>query len=45
MTKAGETPWGNGFVQNIRSSKEYSFENGGRFNITTAYKTLMFQKQ
>jgi hypothetical protein len=45
MTKVAETPWGNEFVDNIRSSVEYSFEIGGRLNIMTTNKTLTFQKQ
>ena len=45
MTKMGETSWGNEFVNNIRSSKEYSFEVGGIVNIKTENKTLTFQKQ
>lgn len=45
MTKVGETSWGNEFVNNIRSSKEYSFEIAGKLNIKTADKTLTFQKQ
>ncbi|MDZ4794784.1 MAG: hypothetical protein SGI83_10945 [Bacteroidota bacterium] len=45
MTKVGETSWGNEFVDNIRSSQEYNFENCGRLNIKTTNKTLTFQKQ
>ena len=44
MTKVGETSWGSLFVDNIRSSQEYSFEIGGRLNIKTADKTLTFKK-
>ena len=45
MTKVAETSWGKEFVNNIRSSKEYSFETGGRLNIKTENTTLTFQKQ
>lgn len=45
MTQVGETPWGNEFVENFGSSQKYSFEIGGRLNITTTNKTLTFQKQ
>ena len=45
MTKVGETSWGKEFVDNIRSSQQYSFEIGGRLNIKTTNKTLTFQKQ
>ena len=45
MTKVAETLWGNEFVNNIRTSQEYSFEIGGRLNIITTSKTLTFQKQ
>jgi len=45
MTKVGETSWGNEFVDNIRSSQEYTFENCIRLNIKTTNKTLTFQKQ
>jgi len=45
MTKVGETPWGNEFVDNIRSSQQYTFENCIRLNIKTTNKTLTFQKQ
>ncbi len=44
MTKVGETSWGKEFVDNIRSSQEYNFENCGRLNIKTTNKTLTFQK-
>ncbi len=44
MTKVGETSWGILFVDNIRSSQEYSFEIGGKLNIKTTSKTLSFQK-
>lgn len=44
MTKVMETSWGNEFVNNIRSSQEYSFEIGGRLNIKTTNKTLTFRK-
>ena len=45
MTKVGETTWGNEFVNNIRSSQDYNFENCGRLNIKTTNKTLTFEKQ
>ena len=45
MTKVGETSWGILFVDNIRSSQEYSFEVGGLLNIETTNKILTFQKQ
>lgn len=44
MTKVGETSWGKEFVDNIRSSQEYNFENCGRMNIKTTNKTLAFQR-
>jgi len=44
MTKIGETSWGILFVDNIRSSQEYTFDIGGILNIKTANKTLTFQK-
>ena len=44
MTKVAETPWGNEFVDNIRSSQKYSFETGEKLIIKTANKTLTFQK-
>ena len=44
MTKVAETPWGNEFVDNIRDSREYAFDKGGRLNIKTLNKTLTFQK-
>lgn len=44
MTKVGETSWGNEFVDNIRSSQEYSFQIGGQLNIKTTSKTLTFRK-
>ena len=45
MTKVAETTWGSEFVDNIRSSTQYSFDTEGRLNIQTANKTLTFQKQ
>jgi hypothetical protein len=45
MTKIKETPWGILFVDNIRSSQEYSFEAGRLLNIKTTNKTLTFHKQ
>jgi hypothetical protein len=45
MTKVGETPWGNTFLDNIRSSLKYSFESGGRLDIITISKTLIFYRQ
>lgn len=44
ITKRAETSWGSEFVDNIRSSQEYTFENCGRLNIKTTNKTLTFQK-
>jgi hypothetical protein len=44
MTKVAETSWGILFVDNIRSSKEYGFEMGGKLNIKTTDKTLTFRK-
>lgn len=44
MTKFGETSWGKEFVDNIRSSQEYNFENCGRLKIKTTNKILIFQK-
>jgi hypothetical protein len=44
MTKVMETSWGNEFVNNIRSSEEYSFQTGGRLTIKTTTKTLTFKK-
>lgn len=44
MTKVGESSWGILFVDNIRSSQEYSFEIGGKLNIKTTNKTLTFRK-
>ena len=44
MTKVAETSWGILFVDNILSSKEYSFETGGKLNIKTTNKTLTFRK-
>ncbi len=44
MTKVVETSWGKEFVNNIRSSEEYSFDKSGRLNIKTTFKTLMFKK-
>lgn len=45
MTKVGETSWGKEFVDNIRSSTAYNFENCDKLNIKTVNKTLTFQKQ
>ncbi len=45
MTKVAETSWGNEFVDNIRSSEEYSFENCYTLKIRTANKTLTFKKR
>ena len=45
MTKVAETSWGNEFVDNIRSSQEYSFENCYTLRIRTANKTLIFKKR
>lgn len=45
MTKTGETSWGILFVNNIRSSLEYSFDTGGLLTIITVNKTLTFQRQ
>jgi hypothetical protein len=44
ITKVAETSWGNEFVDNIRSSLEYNFENCDKLNIKTSNKTLTFQK-
>ena len=45
MTKVAETSWGNEFVSNIRSSQEYSFENGYTIlKIRATNKTLTFKK-
>jgi len=44
MTKVMETAWGNEFVNNIRNSREYSFETGGILKIKTPEKTLSFRK-
>jgi len=44
MTKVMETSWGEEFVDNIRNSQQYSFDNSGRLNINTTNKTLIFQK-
>ena len=44
MTKVMETSWGNEFVANIRSAQKYDFEIGGRLNIRTTNKTLVFRK-
>jgi hypothetical protein len=44
MTKVMETSWGNEFVDNIRSSQNYSFETSSRLAIRTTNKTLLFQK-
>jgi len=44
MTKVMETDWGNEFVNNIRNSREYSFEAGGILKIKTPEKTLSFRK-
>ena len=44
MTKVMETDWGNEFVNNIRNSREYSFEAGGILKIKTLEKTLSFRK-
>lgn len=44
MTKVGETSWGNEFVDNIRSSQAYSFENCNKLTIKTTNKTLTFQR-
>lgn len=44
MTKVGETTWGAHFVDNIRDARHYSFEAGGRLNIKTTKKTLIFTK-
>jgi hypothetical protein len=44
MTKVMETSWGAEFVDNIRSSQEYSFDMSGRLNIKTTSKTLTFKK-
>ena len=44
MTKVAETSWGKEFVDNIRSSEEYSFDKSGRLNIKTTFKTLTFKK-
>ena len=45
MTKAWETSWGSLFVNNIRSSRDYTFEAGGLLNINTDANTLIFRKQ
>ena len=44
MTKVTETSWGSGFVDHIRSSREYSFERDGKLSIKTINKTLTFKK-
>ena len=44
MTKVMETTWGAEFVDNIRDAQQYSFEAGGRLQIKTINKTLIFKK-
>src|SRR4030095_144863 len=44
MTKVIETIWGNQFVENIRSSQQYSFETGNKLIIKTTNKILTFLK-
>ena len=44
MTKVIETTWGNQFVENIRSSQQFSFETGNKLTIKTTNKLLTFQK-
>jgi len=44
ITKVMETSWGNEFVDNIRSSQNYSFDAGDKLAIKTTNKTLIFQK-
>lgn len=44
MTKVAETSWGKEFVNNIRNSREYDFENNGKLDIKTTDKTLIFQR-
>jgi hypothetical protein len=44
MTKVIETTWGNQFIENIRSSQQYSFEMGNKLTIKTTNKILTFQK-
>lgn len=43
MTKLWETPWGNQFVSNIRSTSAYHFDSNGNLLITTVGKTLVFE--
>jgi len=45
MTKVAETTWGHEFVDNIRSSKEYHFENCYTLKIITENKMLTFKKR
>ena len=44
MTKVSETSWGSEFVDNIIDAQQYSFEAGGKLNIKTINKTLIFRK-
>jgi len=44
ITKVMETTWGNQFVENIRSSQQYSFETGNKLTIKTTSKILTFLK-
>jgi hypothetical protein len=44
MTKVGETPWGEEFVNNIREAQQYSLEEEEKLNIRTLNKMLTFRK-
>lgn len=44
MTKVAETSWGELFVNNIRNTKQYSFEADGKLILLTTTKVLTFQK-
>ena len=44
MTKVAETSWGELFVNNIRNTKQYSFEADGKLTLLTTTKILTFQK-
>jgi Ca2+-binding RTX toxin-like protein len=44
LTANAETAWGNLFIQNISSSRTYSFDSMGRLMIVTTVKTLLFEK-
>jgi len=44
ITKLWETPWGSEFVANICSAFAYHFDSNGNLLISTANKTLIFQR-